>query len=69
MAKYSPEQICRRKKQYLTRSAAMKYKKRVARIFPKTYTVYHCDICAQWHLTTQPRSQREAYANISEATS
>lgn len=68
MGRRSPEEVCSRKRQFFSRSEAMKSKKKIARTFDKTYSVYRCDICGGWHLTTQDRDKRKHNANLSNET-
>ncbi len=46
------------KRTFLTRSDAMKSKKRLSRQFDVQFSVYQCP-CGAWHLTSMERDKRK----------
>lgn len=48
---------CRRKKYYLTKKDANKYKRRYEKQFNCIMRVYECTICGNFHLATEKKDE------------
>jgi len=53
--KRTPEEICRSKKVYRSKSVAREFGRAALQYRDTPLWVYQCAVCNRWHLTSQPQ--------------
>ena len=59
----TPEEVCRSKARYRSKSVAREFGQAVTRRFNRPMWVYQCPVCGDWHLTSSKMAAPSAAVN------